>query len=275
MSFGSRPPPAHSNKHHSCTGGSKGMEFIMPVIKMDNVTVTYRVGDIKGIGFKDYIIRKVKRQYSYELFTAVDGVSFELEKGDFLGIIGNNGAGKSTLLKVISKIMRPSSGKAEVNGVVAPLLELGAGFDFNMTLKENVFLRGALMGYTEDFITEKYEEIIDFAELREFEHWFFRQMSSGMKARLAFSIACFVQPDILILDEVLSVGDEGFKEKSEKRMKEIIKSGVTTLFVAHSLKQIRSLSTKVLWLDKGKQMAFGDAKTVCDQYAEFLRKGKG
>jgi len=241
-------------------------------VKLSNVGIRYMVGDFRDIGFKDYVIQKFKGQHSLKEFWAVDNVTLELNEGDFLGIVGNNGAGKSTLLKAISGIMQPSRGHIAVNGVVATLLELGTGFDGDMTVRENTFLRGALMGYTRNFMRETYPEIIDFAELQEFQDRPFRQLSSGMRARLAFSIACLVKPEILILDEVLSVGDGGFREKSESRMKKIIESGATTLFVSHSLEQIRKLSNKVLWLNKGKQMAFGETKEVLDLYEAFLKK---
>jgi len=241
-------------------------------IKLSNVAIRYITGDIKNIGLKDFVIQKIKRQTTTKEFWAVDGVSFELEKGDFLGIVGSNGAGKSTLLKAIAGIMQPTHGHVHVEGNIAALLELGTGFDGEMTVKENTFLRGALMGYTRDFMHQTYPEIIKFADLEEFQDRPFRQLSSGMKSRLAFSIACLVKPDILILDEVLSVGDGAFKAKSETRMKEIIAGGATTIFVSHSLAQTRKLCNKALWLDKGKQLAFGPTEEVIDQYENFLKK---
>lgn len=241
-------------------------------LKLNNVSVRYKKGDFKNIGLKEYVVRKIKGQYKVEWFLAVNDVSFELQDGDMLGIIGKNGAGKSTLLKVITGIMRPSEGSVNVKGKVSSLLELASGFDNEMTVKENTFLRGAMLGYTRDFIKEKYDEIIAFAELEEFEGTKFRQLSSGMKSRLAFAIASLVQPDILILDEVLSVGDGAFRKKSEAKMREIIAGGATTLLVSHSLGQIRSMCNKVLWLDKGKQIAFGETKEICDRYEEFINK---
>jgi len=237
---------------------------------VENVSIRYIIGDFKEIGLKDYVIQKLKKTYKVHEFWAVDGVSFALEKGDMLGIVGSNGAGKSTLLKAISGIMNPTKGKIEVKGNIAALLELASGFDGDLTVKENTYLRGAMLGYTRKFMDEMYESIIEFAELSEFQNRPFKQLSSGMKSRLAFSIASLVRPDILILDEVLSVGDGAFKKKSEAKMKEIIKSGVTTIFVSHSLEQVRNLCNKVLWLDKGKQMAFGEAREVCDKYEKFL-----
>ena len=189
-----------------------------------------------------------------------------------LGIIGTNGAGKSTLLKAVSGIMRPSEGTIMRHGTIAALLELGSGFDGDLTVKENSYLRGAMLGYTRKFMDETYEQIIDFAELKEFEDRPFKQLSSGMKSRLAFSIASLVKPDILILDEVLSVGDGAFRKKSEAKMKEIINSGATTILVSHSLNQVRSMCSKILWLHKGRQVTFGsDVQKICDDYQSFFR----
>lgn len=241
------------------------------VIDVKNVTVQYTISNFREIGLKEYLIKKVKRDIKTEQFTAVDNVSFSLDEGDFLGIIGTNGAGKSTLLKVISGIMKPAKGSVTVNGKIAALLELGSGFDPDLTIKENVFLRGAMLGYTKEFVTEKYKDILEYAELTEFENRAFKQLSSGMKSRLAFSISCLMEPEILILDEVLSVGDATFRAKSEATMMNIIKNGCCTLFVSHSLPQVRRLCNKVLWLDKGKQIAFGDVNAVCDKYDRYIR----
>lgn len=241
------------------------------VIDVKNVTVQYTISNFREIGLKEYLIKKVKRDIKTEQFTAVDNVSFSLDEGDFLGIIGTNGAGKSTLLKVISGIMKPAKGSVTVNGKIAALLELGSGFDPDLTIKENVFLRGAMLGYTKEFVTEKYKDILEYAELTEFENRAFKQLSSGMKSRLAFSISCLMEPEILILDEVLSVGDAAFRAKSEATMMNIIKNGCCTLFVSHSLPQVRRLCNKVLWLDKGKQIAFDDVNAVCDKYDRYIR----
>ena len=241
------------------------------VIDVKNVTVQYTISNFREIGLKEYLIKKVKRDIKTEQFTAVDNVSFSLDEGDFLGIIGTNGAGKSTLLKVISGIMKPAKGSVTVNGKIAALLELGSGFDPDLTIKENVFLRGAMLGYTKEFVTEKYKDILEYAELTECENRAFKQLSSGMKSRLAFSISCLMEPEILILDEVLSVGDAAFRAKSEATMMNIIKNGCCTLFVSHSLPQVRRLCNKVLWLDKGKQIAFGDVNAVCDKYDRYIR----
>lgn len=241
------------------------------MLKAENVAIRYITGDFKDIGLKEYTMRRLTGNYQVKEFMAVDGVSFELNDGDMLGIVGSNGAGKSTLLKAVAGIMEPTRGKITANGDVAALLELGSGFDGDLTVKENAYLRGAMLGYTKEFMDSTYEQIIDFAELKEFENRPFKQLSSGMKSRLAFSIASLVKPDILILDEVLSVGDGAFQEKSAKKMREIISQGVTTILVSHSLAQIRELCNKVLWLDHGRQVAFGDSAEICDRYEAFLR----
>lgn len=243
----------------------------MDTIKVKNLKVEYLTGDIKNIGLKEFVIMKLKGTHDVKNFVALNGISFSLQNGDMLGIIGGNGAGKSTLLKVISGIMKPKEGKCIVKGNIAALLELASGFDGDLTVRENTFLRGAMLGYTKSFMNEKYHEIIDFAELNEFQDRPFRQLSSGMKSRLAFSIASMVKPDILILDEVLSVGDGAFRIKSEKKMQSIISGGTTTLFVSHSLEQIRRLCNKVLWIEKGKQIAFGETKNICDEYSKSIK----
>ncbi len=250
------------------------MENAKTKIIVQDVSVRYILGDFKEVGLKDVIIQKLKHTYKQEEFWAVKHVSFQLKQGELLGIVGANGAGKSTLLKVISGIMIPTEGKLAVDGSIASLLELGSGFDGELTVKENTFLRGAMLGYTRDFMNEMYEEILAFAELKPFEDRLFKQLSSGMKSRLAFSIACLVNPEILILDEVLSVGDGAFRKKSEDKMMEVIAGGATTLLVSHSLAQIRRLATKVLWLDHGEQKAFGETKEICDAYDAFLKARK-
>jgi len=245
----------------------------MSILEVKNVSIRYITGDFKDIGLKDYVIRRLKGEYRVKEFWADRHITFSLEKGDMLGIIGTNGAGKSTLLKAISGIMTPTEGSVRREGNLAALLELASGFDKDLTVKENAYLRGAMLGYTRAFMDETYDEIIDFAELREFENRPFKQLSSGMKSRLAFSIASLVQPDILILDEVLSVGDGAFRKKSEAKMREIIAGGATTLLVSHSIEQVRTMCNKVLWLHKGEQMAFGeDVAGICSRYEEMLAK---
>lgn len=243
------------------------------IIEVKNVSVEYVTGDLRNIGLKEYVIKKLTHTYKNNTFTALNKISFTLNHGDMFGIIGTNGAGKSTLLKVISKIMRPSSGSVTVNGRIAALLELSSGFDNDLNLKENAYLRGAMLGYTREFMDKKYPEILDFSELGEFEDRPFKQLSSGMKSRIAFSIASMVDPEILILDEVLSVGDGAFREKSEAKMKEIISNGKVTILVSHSISQIKRLCSKVLWLEKGRCVACGDTVPICDDYELFLKNG--
>lgn len=244
------------------------------VLRVNNVSIRYMTGDFKEIGIKEFIIRKLTGNYKVTEFFADKNITFSLERGDMLGIIGTNGAGKSTLLKAISGIMRPTEGNVECHGKIAALLELGSGFDGDLTVKENTYLRGAMLGYTKKFMDETYRAIIEFAELSDYQDRAFKHLSSGMKSRLAFSIASLVKPDVLILDEVLAVGDGGFRAKSEAKMRSIINSGATTILVSHSIPQVRSMCNKILWLDKGKQIAFSDdVNRVCDEYEAFLKKG--
>ncbi len=240
------------------------------MLKVEDVSIRYISGTFKDIGLKEYFVRKIKGEYEVTEFWAVKGVSFSIDEGDMLGIIGTNGAGKSTLLKAVSGIMIPTKGTVTRNGTIAALLELGSGFDGELTVKENAYLRGAMLGYTRQYMDETYQQIIDFSELKEYEDRPFKHLSSGMKSRLAFSIASLVRPDILILDEVLSVGDGAFRKKSEAKMREIIDSGATTILVSHSLNQVREMCNKVLWLDHGKQIAFGPTEEICDRYQLYL-----
>lgn len=243
----------------------------MSILEAHNVSIRYLRGNFKDIGLKDYLARKIKGTYHVESFWADKDITFTLGKGDMLGIIGTNGAGKSTLLKAISGVMAPTYGYIKAEGKISSLLELTGGFDDKLTVRENTYLRGAFLGYTRRFMNEKYNDIIAFAELEDFQNLVFSQLSSGMRSRLAFSVACLLHPDILILDEVLSVGDGAFQKKSEAKMLEIIHGGATTLLVSHSLDQIRGLCNKILWLHKGKQIVFTDAvQSACDQYQAFL-----
>lgn len=245
----------------------------MSVLEVHNVSIRYLTGDFKDIGLKEYVMKKLKGQYKVTEFWADRNVSFTLDRGEMLGIIGANGAGKSTLLKAVSGIMEPTEGYVKREGNLAALLELASGFDGDLTVRENAYLRGAMLGYTRKFMDETYDRIIDFAELQDFQDRPFRQLSSGMKSRLAFSIASLVQPDILILDEVLSVGDGAFRAKSEAKMREIIAGGAATILVSHSVQQVRDLCTRVLWLDHGEQVELGDdVEAICDRYEEFLAK---
>ena len=240
------------------------------MLKVNNVSISYKIGDFKDIGLKEWTMRHLKKQYYVENFMAVDHVSFELREGEMLGIIGTNGAGKSTLLKAITGVMEPRGGSIERGGSVSALLELASGFDGDLTVRENAYLRGAMLGYTREFMDETYEHILDFSELRAFADRPFKQLSTGMQSRLAFAIASLVQPEILILDEVLSEGDGAFQEKSARKMQEIIDNGAATILVSHSLEQIKELCNKVLWLHRGKQIAFGDTEGIAGQYQAFL-----
>lgn len=242
------------------------------MLSCQDVSIRYQVGDFKNIGFKEWVVRRLTGRYRVVDFWADRNVDFSIDRGDMLGIIGTNGAGKSTLLKAVSGIMEPTRGRIVRNGRVSALLELASGFDGDLNVKENAYLRGAMLGYTRAFMDATYEQIVSFAELKAFEDRPFKQLSSGMKSRLAFAIASLVKPEILILDEVLSVGDGAFRQKSEAKMREIIKGGATTILVSHSVGQVRALCNKVLWLDKGRQVVFSDdVEGVCDCYEEFLQ----
>lgn len=237
------------------------------MIKAENISVRYLMTYDRVKSIKEYLVQMVKGKIQYEEFWALQNISFEIKRGEVLGIIGHNGAGKSTLLKVISGILKPTSGIVQVNGVVVPMLELGSGFDFDLTGRENIFLNGSILGYSEKFLKEKYDEIVEFSELGQFIDVPLRNYSSGMVMRLAFSIATVVQPDILIVDEILAVGDADFQEKSKKRMLELMGGGTTVLFVSHSLGQIREMCDKVMWLDHGQMKMSGETQKICDAYA--------
>ena len=215
---------------------------------------------------KEYVVQLLRGKIKYEEFWALKNVSFEVERGEVVGIIGHNGAGKSTLLKVISGILKPTGGSLEVHGNVVPMLELGSGFDHDLTGRENIFLNGSILGYSEKYLKEKYEQIVEFSELGKFIDVPIRNYSSGMLMRLAFSIATVVQPEILIVDEILAVGDAAFQEKSKARMLELMSGGTTVLFVSHSLEQIREMCDRVIWLEHGQIKAIGATKDVCDAY---------
>ncbi len=245
------------------------------MVEAKNVSIRYLAGDLTDIGFKEWMIQKIKRERKVEGIWAVNDVSFKLEKGDFMGIIGVNGAGKSTLLKSVTGILPPRKGEIITEGNVVALLELGTGFDGDLNLRENILMRGALLGYTKDFIEERMDEILEFAELTEFQWYKYKQLSSGMKSRLAFSICCMVNPDVLILDEVLSVGDGSFRQKSGDKMLEIIQDGAVTLFVGHNIATMKRLANKILWLDHGKQIALAETREesleLLAKYDRFLK----
>mgnify|MGYP000321981133 CR=1 FL=1 len=236
------------------------------MIKAENISMRYLMNTDQIQSMKEYVVKFLKREIKYKEFWALKDVSFDVRKGEVMGIIGHNGAGKSTLLKVISGILKPTEGSLQVNGTIVPMLELGSGFDFELSGRENIFLNGAILGYSEKFLQDKYDEIVAFSELGEFIEAPLRSYSSGMVMRLAFSIATVVNPDILIVDEILAVGDAAFQEKSKKRMLELMGGGTTVLFVSHSLEQIREMCDRVLWLDHGRMRLCGDAQSVCDAY---------
>ena len=239
-------------------------------IEVDNVSMKFNLSREKVDSLKDYIFKTIKREIQYNAFWALKNVSFSVEKGDRVGILGLNGAGKSTLLKVISGVFKPTEGHVDKHGKMVPLLELGAGFDPQYTGKENIYLYGAMLGYTKKFIDSKYDEIVEFSELQKFMDVPVKNYSSGMKSRLGFSIATVVEPKILILDEVLSVGDAKFRKKSEKKIMSMFDSGVTVLFVSHSLEQVQRLCNKAMILEKGKLIAYGDIDPISEQYSKMI-----
>lgn len=239
------------------------------VINAQGVSVKFRLADEKIFSFKEFVTKKLSGKINYKNFLALDGVTFSVEKGEVVGIIGKNGSGKSTLLKVIAGILKPTSGNISHSGVIAPMLELGSGFDPDLTGKENILLNGAILGFDRKFLENKYDEILEFSGLGDFINVPIRNYSSGMMMRLAFSIATLVDPDILIVDEILAVGDAAFQEKCAERMKKMMTGGTTVLIVSHSLAQIRELCSKVIWLDGGKVKMIGSTDEVCDRYAEY------
>ena len=236
------------------------------MIEVSDVTMQFRLNNDKILSLKEFVTTALRGKLQYNKFTALEHISFELKRGQTLGLIGRNGAGKSTLLKIISGILKPTEGCVSCYGNVVPMLELGSGFDFDLTGRENVFLNGAILGYSEEFLKGKYDEIVEFSELGQFIEVPIRNYSSGMLARLAFSIATVVNPDILIVDEILSVGDVAFQEKSKKRMLHLMGGGTTVLFVSHSIEQIREMCDRAVWLDQGLIKMMGKAEDVCQEY---------
>ena len=247
-----------------------GANMGKPAIEVDNVSMKFSLSREKVDSLKDYIFKTIKREIQYNEFWALKNISFTVEKGDRVGILGLNGAGKSTLLKVISGVFKPTEGNVDKHGKIVPLLELGAGFDPQYTGKENIYLYGAMLGYTKKFIDSKYDEIVEFSELQKFMDVPVKNYSSGMKSRLGFAIATVVEPKILILDEVLSVGDAKFRKKSENKIMSMFDSGVTVLFVSHSLEQVKRLCNKAMILEKGQLIAYGDIEPISEQYNEMI-----
>lgn len=241
-------------------------------IEVKNVSMMFNINREGVDNAKEYLIRKVRNDLHYTKFWALKDVSFKVEKGDRVGVMGFNGAGKSTLLKVIAGVLKPTYGSATVKGVIAPLLELGAGFDMNYSGRENIFLYGATMGFSRKFIQEKYDEIVEFSELEDFIDAPMKGYSSGMKSRLGFAIATSVKPDVLILDEVLSVGDAAFRAKSEKRLQGLMGDGVTVLFVSHSTDRVLNLCNKAIILTQGQLVASGEAPEICSLYSEMVKQ---
>lgn len=239
------------------------------MIKLENVSMKFNLGIEKNFSIKQAFVnffsfkhKKKKKEY----FWALQDISFEIKKGEVVGLIGSNGAGKSTLLKIVSGVMKPTEGKVTVNGIISPMIELGAGFDSELTARENIFLNGAILGYSKQFIESKFDEIVEFSELKDFLDVPVKNFSSGMTAKLAFSIATVVNPEILIVDEILSVGDIKFQEKSKNKMLEMIKGGTTVLYVSHSLNSIKELCDKVVWIEHGKMIKMGETKKICEEY---------
>lgn len=236
------------------------------MIEVRDVSMRFRMANDRISSIKEYAIARLRGKLKYNEFEALKHVSFDVKRGEVMGLIGHNGAGKSTLLKVISGILKPTEGSVIVRGNVAPMLELGSGFDFDMTGRENIFLNGAILGYSEEFLKSKYEEIVAFSEIGPFIDMPLRNYSSGMVARLAFSVATVVVPEVLIVDEVLAVGDAEFQEKSRKRMMELMSGGTTVLFVSHNMEQIRQMCNRVVWLEKGHIRMIGGLQETCDAY---------
>ncbi len=241
-------------------------------VKVEDVKMCYNMPTERVDSIKEYIVKLLRGKLHYREFVALDGVSITIKRGETVGIVGLNGSGKSTLLKVISGILKPDRGNVEINGVISPLIELGAGFDFELTTRENIFLNGSVLGFDRNFMRERYDDILDFAELRPYEDVAIKNFSSGMVARLGFAIATLVKPDILIVDEILAVGDALFQQKCERRISELMSGGTTVIIVSHAIEQIERLCTKVLWIDKGKQIMLGDTATVCGEYKMLGQK---
>jgi ABC-type polysaccharide/polyol phosphate transport system ATPase subunit len=239
------------------------------LIKVENVSMKFNLGKDKVNTLKEFLIKKAKRQIRIEEFWALKNISVEVKSGEVLGLVGSNGAGKSTLLKVMAGVMKPTTGTVDKVGSIAPMIELGAGFDMELTAKENVFLNGAILGYTKEFLESKYDEIVNFSELSAFMDVPVRNFSSGMVARLAFSIATLVAPEILIVDEILSVGDPPFQQKSQAKMMTMINGGATVVFVSHSMGQIQKICTKLLWIDHGEMRMLGNVDEVLTEYDKY------
>ena len=237
-------------------------------IQVQDVHIRFNLSKEQVNGIKEYLVKLIKRELLFEEFWALKGITLEIKKGEVFGIVGLNGAGKSTLLKVIAGVLEPTKGKVKINGTIAPLIELGAGFDMELTARENIYLNGAILGYSKKFLNERFEEIIDFAEIHDFLDVPLKNYSSGMVARIAFAIATIVEPEILIVDEILSVGDFKFQEKCQERIKKMLENNVTVIMVSHSIEQIRSMCNRAILIEKGTSIKVGDAQEICDLYVE-------
>ena len=235
-------------------------------VKVENVSMRFNLAQERVDSLKEYFVKRMKGQIKYDEFYALKNVTFNIEKGDSFALVGSNGSGKSTMLKIIAGVLKPTCGKVKVQGSIAPLIELGAGFDMDLTGRENIFLNGAILGYSRKLMKEKYDEIIDFSELKEFADVPVKNYSSGMVARLGFSIATIVKPEILIVDEILSVGDQAFQEKCHKRMEEMMSGGTTVILVSHSSKDVKRICKHGIWINKGNLMCAGTADEVCGAY---------
>ena len=242
------------------------------MVDVDHVTIRFNLASQKIDNLKEYFIKLIKRELMFQEFLAVQDISFQVRQGEAWGLIGSNGSGKSTMLKAISGIIKPYKGSVTVNGSVAPLIELGAGFDAECTARENIFLNGCVLGHSQKFMQEHFDEIVEFAEIEKFLDSPVKNFSSGMKARLGFSIATMVKPDILIVDEILSVGDYKFRKKCEQRMQELLGGGTTLLYVSHNIDEVRRLCDHVIWIDHGKTRMIGETAAVCDAYMEEMKK---
>jgi len=240
------------------------------LIEVDDVSMLYNISREKADSLKEYLIRALKGGLAIDEFWALRNVTLRMMRGESLGIIGLNGSGKSTLLKLIAGVLQPAKGKIQVRGSIAPLIELGAGFDYDLTARENIYLNGAILGHSRAKMNESFDEIISFSELEDFIDIPIKNFSSGMVARLGFAIATINRPDILIADEILSVGDMKFQKKCESRISEIVNNGASVIYVSHSVESVKKICTKAAWLHKGELVCFGDADSVCDAYLGSL-----
>ena len=244
------------------------------IIEVNDLTIRFNLASEKLDNLKEYFVKLVKKELMFQEFLALKDINLKIKKGEAWGLIGTNGSGKSTLLKAISGIMKPYKGEVIVRGEIAPLIELGAGFDMNLTARENIYLNGTVLGHSKKFMDEHFDEIVEFADLNKFLDSPIKNFSSGMKARLGFSVATMVNPDILVVDEILAVGDARFRKKCNQRMTQMLSGGTTLLYVSHNIDSVKKLCDHAIWINKGQQMMAGDVNTVCDAYMEALEQDK-